>query len=58
MDERITAALKDAGGALPIGKLRTLCRVRNDTLYKRLAALTNAGQLLRSPEGYRLAIRD
>ena len=58
VDERITAALKDAGGALPIGKLRTLCRVRNDTLYKRLAALTNAGQLLRSPEGYRLAIRD
>jgi hypothetical protein len=55
VDERITAALKQAGRILPISELRTHCRVRNTTLYERLAALTASGQLLRSPEGYRLA---
>jgi hypothetical protein len=37
------------------GELRTLCRVRNATLHQRLAALTQAGRLVRSPDGYRLA---
>lgn len=55
VDERITDALKHAGRALPISQLRTLCRVRNATLYERLAALTRAGQLQRSPKGYQLA---
>ena len=55
VDERITDALKHAGRALPISQLRTLCRVRNATLYERLAVLTRAGQLQHSPEGYQLA---
>jgi len=58
VDERITAALHEAARALPINELRSRCRVRNATLYQRLAALTSAGQLLRTPQGYRLAIRD
>jgi hypothetical protein len=55
VDERITTALQDAARALSIGELRSRCRVRNATLYQRLAAMTRAGQLLRTPEGYRLA---
>ena len=58
VDERITAALHDAAQPLPINELRSRCRVRNATLYQRLAALTRAGQVLRTPEGYRLATRD
>jgi hypothetical protein len=30
-------------------------RVRNGTLYERLTALTDSGQIVRGPEGYRLA---
>jgi hypothetical protein len=56
VDERITAAITEADHPLPIGELRSLCRVRNGTLYERLTALTDAGQIVRSPEGYRLAI--
>jgi hypothetical protein len=55
VDERITTALTDAGRPLPITDLRAACRVRNATLYGRLAALTAAGHLVRSPDGYRLA---
>ncbi len=55
IDERITAAITEANRPLPIGELRTLCRVRNGTLYERLTALTDAGQIVRGPEGYRLA---
>jgi hypothetical protein len=58
VDERITAALQDAAGPLPIKELRSRCRVRNATLYERLTALTRAGQLLRSPAGYQLASSD
>jgi len=58
VDERITAALQDAARPLPINELRSRCRVRNATLYERLAALTSSGQLLRTPQGYRLATRD
>jgi hypothetical protein len=58
VDDRILAALQDAGRALTIGELRPLCRVHNATLYLRLAALTGAGHLLRTPEGYRLVGRD
>jgi hypothetical protein len=54
VDERITAAITQAKRPLPIGELRALCRIRNVTLYERLTALTDAGQLVRSPEGYRL----
>ena len=58
LDERITAALSQAGAPVSISQLRTICRVRNATLYERLAALTHAGLLLRSSDGYRLANRD
>ena len=55
VDERITAALMSANGALPIAQLRAICRVRNATLHERLTALTQSGQLVRGAEGYRLA---
>ncbi len=55
IDERITAAITEANRPLPIGELRALCRIRNGTLYERLTALTDSGQIIRGPEGYRLA---
>jgi hypothetical protein len=55
VDERITTALTEAKRALPFAELRALCRVRTVTLYQRLSALTDAGRLVRSAEGYRLA---
>ena len=55
IDERITTAISEANRPLPIGELRALCRVRNGTLYERLTALTDSGQIVRGPEGYRLA---
>lgn len=58
VDERISAALQDAARPLTVKELRPLCRVRNATLYERLAALTNAGQVLPTSEGYRLAASD
>jgi hypothetical protein len=54
VDERIAAALTDVDRPLPFSELRTRCRVRTATLYERLAALTAAGRLLRSDQGYRL----
>jgi hypothetical protein len=39
LDERITAALADSGGAMPFTELRACCRVRAATLYERLAAV-------------------
>jgi hypothetical protein len=55
VDERIITAITEANRALPISELRTLCRVRNGTLYGRLSALTKAGRLVRRADGYRLA---
>jgi hypothetical protein len=55
VDERITTALTSADRALPFAELRALCRVRTVTLYKRLSALIDAGHLVRSADGYRLA---
>jgi AAA domain len=57
VDERIAAALIDVDRPLPFSELRTRCRIRTATLYKRLAALTAAGRLLKSDEGYRLTGR-
>jgi hypothetical protein len=54
VDDRITAALADVDRPLPFPELRALCRVRTATLYERLAALTTAGRLIRSDQGYRL----
>jgi len=55
LDERIAAALADIAGAMPFAELRTRCRVRAATLYERLAALTAAGRVAKTDEGYRLA---
>lgn len=55
VDERITDALMNANGALPIAQLRAICRVRNATLHERLTALTQSGRLVRGTDGYRLA---
>jgi RecA-family ATPase len=57
VDERITAALTNVERPLPFSELRTRCRVRTATLYERLAALTAAGRLGKSDQGYRLASR-
>ena len=57
LDERITAALADVNRPLPFAELRARCRVRTATLYERLAALTAAGRLGKSDQGYRLAGR-
>jgi len=57
VDERITAALTNVDRPLPFSELRARCRVRTATLYERLAALTAAGRLGRSDQGYHLASR-
>jgi len=54
LDERITTALAGAASPLPFAELRSRCRVRNATLYERLAALTADGRVVKDGEGYRL----
>ncbi len=55
VDDRITRALAEAAGPITLAALRSSLRIRNATLHERLAALTAAGALVRSPDGYRLA---
>jgi hypothetical protein len=55
VDDRITRALAVAAGPVTLAALRSSLRIRNATLHERLAALTAAGVLVRSPDGYRLA---
>ena len=55
LDQRIAAALADTGGAMPFAALRSSCCVRAATLYERLAALTAAGRVVKTDQGYRLA---
>ena len=55
MDERITTAIRETQRPLPIRELHALCRARNETLYERLTALADKGQIVRGPEGCRLA---
>ena len=57
VDERITRVLAEAGRPASLAELRAACRVRTATLCERLAALTAAGDFVRSPDGYRLAGR-
>lgn len=52
LDERITSALRGAGIPLPFAELRSQCRVRNATLYERLAALAADGRIFKCDEGY------
>ena len=54
LDDRIAAALAEAGQPQPFGNLRATCRVRAATLYERIAAMTTDGRIVKSPEGYRL----
>jgi AAA domain len=54
IDDRIVAALAEAGQPQPFADLRAICRVRTATLYERLAAMANAGRIVKSAEGYRL----
>jgi hypothetical protein len=56
LDQRITAALADGGKPRPFSELRASCRVRTTTLYQRLAAMTAAGLIVKSADGYCLAI--
>jgi len=54
VDHRITAAL-DSQQPRPFAELRAACRVRTTTLYARLAAMTAAGLVVKSVDGYCLA---
>lgn len=57
VDQRITAVLADSGKPRPFSELRASCRVRTTTLYERLAAMTAAGLIVKSADGYCLAVR-
>jgi hypothetical protein len=57
VDDRITAALAECGKPRPFPELRASCRVRTTTLYQRLAAMTAAGIVVKSSDGYCLAAR-
>jgi RecA-family ATPase len=57
VDQRITAALADGEQPRPFAELRASCRVRTTTLYERLAAMTAAGLVVKSNDGYCLAGR-
>lgn len=52
VDDVILAVLSQAQQPLPFADLRARCRVRTATLYKRLAELANAGQIVKSSKGY------
>jgi hypothetical protein len=56
IDERITAALAEAGQPQPFTELRARCRIRAATLYERLAAMTTTGRVVKSSDGYHLAV--
>ena len=57
VDQRITTALADGEQPKPFSELRASCRVRTTTLYERLAAMTTTGLVVKSPDGYCLAVR-
>jgi hypothetical protein len=56
VDERIVNALRHTARPIPARELRALCSVRKASFYARLLELTRSGRLLRSAEGYRLAV--
>jgi RecA-family ATPase len=57
IDQRIAAALAEADQPRTFDDLRASCRVRDKTLYQRLAAMIAAGIVAKSASGYRLAAR-
>jgi hypothetical protein len=54
LDDRITAAIIEAGRPLSATQLRSVCRVRNSTLSGQLADLIGRGVLAKSVAGYEL----
>jgi RecA-family ATPase len=54
LDERIAYALANTDRPKPFSELRTFCRVRAASLYETLAAMTAAGTIAKSADGYRL----
>jgi len=57
VDQRITAALADSQQPRPFAELRASCRIRTTTLYEGLAAMTAAGRVVKSADGYCLVVR-
>jgi hypothetical protein len=55
LDERIRSVLAEAGKPKALAEIRAQCRTRNATLYQRLAALTAAGDIVKTIDGYSLA---
>jgi AAA domain len=55
VDQRIAAALAEGEQPRPFSELRASCRLRTTTLYERLAAMTAAGLVVKSADGYCLA---
>jgi RecA-family ATPase len=57
IDQRIAAALAEREQPRTFAELRASCRIRAKTLYQRLAAMTAAGIVTKSANGYRLTAR-
>jgi hypothetical protein len=55
IDDRIVAALAAAQIPQPFADLRAVCKIRTATLYDRLSALTSAGRITKSTDGYQIA---
>lgn len=55
VDDRILQVIGDAGEPIATTDLRAACRIRNATLYDRLAALTDQGVIIKTGDGYWLA---
>lgn len=53
-EERVRQAFAGASHTLTFGELRAACRIRTQRLYETLAQLTAAGQVEKTPAGYRL----
>jgi RecA-family ATPase len=57
IDQRIAAALAEGEQPRSFAELRASCRVRAKTLYQRIAAMTAAGIVTKSANGYSLTVR-
>jgi RecA-family ATPase len=57
IDQRIAATLAEGEQPRTFAELRASCRVRAKTLYQRIAAMTAAGIVTKSANGYSLTVR-
>ena len=57
IDQRIAAALAEGEQPQTFAELRASCRVRAKTLYQHIAAMTAAGIVTKSANGYSLTVR-